>query len=255
MIARSNAAVWPVHVIWYAGAAGMIVLALWPGWSRRRASQVICLLTGAYLAWIGIAFFGVLNPQMHLAWCWPAVFALVGLLFLVAGAVRGDLVIASRWDAASALGAAFIGYALLAYPAIGMLGGHQLSTLPVFGLAPCPTVIFTLGLLLWARPPVPTYLLPFLLAWCLGAATPDLSRGVVADVGMLVAGVCTAIVLLWRDRTSSWRTLASGALLTLMIAWSGHEDVLMGIAPVLVSATLIESIRDRGHTYRADSFL
>lgn len=51
---------------------------------------------------------------------------------------------------------------------------------------------------------------------------------------MVEAGVTTALVILWRDRTSRWRTLVAGALLTLMIAWSGHEDVLMGIALVLV---------------------
>lgn len=134
------------------------------------------MLAAAYFAWIGIAFFGVLNSGMHFAWLWAALFTLEGMLFLVAGILRHDLMICPTWDLASVLGTVFIGYALIAYPTIGMLGGHPLSTLPVFGLSPCATVIFAFGLLLWARPPVPQYMLPFLLAWALGAAPPDLGR-------------------------------------------------------------------------------
>lgn len=84
--------------------------------------------------------------------------------------LRADLVIRPRRDLASVLGAVVIAYALLAYPAIEMLAGHPLSTLPVFGLSPCATVIFFFGLLLWARPPAPKYLLLLPLAWALNAA-------------------------------------------------------------------------------------
>jgi hypothetical protein len=246
MLARGNAAIWPMQLVWYASAAAIIGLALWSRWPARRTSQVICVLAAAYLAWIGIAFFGVQNSGMNFAWLWATVFALEGILFVLAGIVRHELFIAprwDRWDLSSVLGAVFIGYALIAYPTIGMLGGHALSTLPVFGYAPCPTAIFALGLLLWARPPVPTYLLPFLLAWCFGAAPVDLSRGVVADVALVVAGLTTALIILWRDRVPGWQTPAAGALLTLMIVWSGHEDVLMGIALVLITLTFMQVLR------------
>jgi hypothetical protein len=245
MLARDNAAAWPMQLFWYACAVTIVGLALW---SPRRATPIICLVAAVYVAWIGVTFFGVLNPGMNFAWLWASVFALEGALFVVAGVLRYDLIIAprwDRWDVASVLGAMCLAYALIAYPIIGMLTGHALSTLPVFGLAPCPTAIFALGLLLWARKPAPLYLLPFLLAWCLGAAPPDLSRGVVADIGMLVAGVSAALVILWRDRTTPWKFVAACAALILMIAWSGHEDVLMGIALVLVALTLVDALRRR----------
>lgn len=180
---------------------------------------------------------------------WAAVFILEGMLFLAAGGARHDLVIAprwDRWDLASVLGAVCIAYALVGYPVIGLLGGYPLSTLPLFGLSPCATVVFFFGLLLWARPPAPIYLLPLLLAWTLGAAPPALAKGVVVDAGMLVAAVITALVILWRDRTVPWQTIIAGALLTLMVAWSGHEDVLMGIAVVLAAVTLVQAVRGAG---------
>src|SRR5215467_5557522 len=41
MFERGNAAVWPMQLVWYASAAAIVGLALWP---IRRASQLICLL-------------------------------------------------------------------------------------------------------------------------------------------------------------------------------------------------------------------
>jgi hypothetical protein len=36
--------------------------------------------------------------------------------------------------------------------------------------------------------------------------------------------------------------LTAGLLLALMIAWSGHEDVLMGLAFVLAGLTLAQTV-------------
>jgi Family of unknown function (DUF6064) len=132
---RGNATIWPMQLVWYAIAVAMVGLALWP---VRRASQIICVLAAAYLAWIGIVFFGVVDSGgVGLAWLWAVVFILEAILFLVAGLVRRDLVFAprfDRWDLASILGAILIGYSLVGYPIVGLLVGHPLSTLPLFGL-------------------------------------------------------------------------------------------------------------------------
>jgi hypothetical protein len=253
---RGNAAIWPMQLVWYASAVVIVGLALWP---VRRSTQIICLLAAAYLAWIGIVFFGVVDSSgVGLAWLWAVVFILEAILFLVAGFVRRDLVFAprfDRWDLASVLGAIFIGYALVGYPVIGLLSGHPLSTLPVFGLAPCVTVVFAFGLLLWARPPAPLYLLPLLLAWALNAAPGNLAMGHAADFVLIPVVVITALVLLWRDRTSTWQTVVSGLLLALMIVCSGQDVVLMGIALVLVVVTLTQAIRADTRRLRPDPSL
>jgi len=244
MFDRANALAWPAQVIWYLAAVAIVGLAWWP---VRRSSQWICMLAAAYFAWIGIAYFAWLTPGMNLSWLWAAVFTLQAVLLVVAGVARSDLVIRPRRDLASALGALLIGYALALYPLIGLLGGHPLHTLPVFGLAPCPTVTFFFGLLLWARPPAPKYLLPLPLAWALVAAPPDIARGVTADYGMLVAALITAGVIIWRDRAwgPAWQSATAGLLLALMIAWSGHDNVLIGVAVVLVALALAQAVH--GH--------
>ena len=253
---RFNAAVWPMQLVWYASAAAMVGLALWP---RRLSTQLICLLAAAYLTWVGIAFFGVLDSGMgvldsvlNLSWLWAAIFILEALLFLVAGLVRRDLVIAPRWDLSSVLGAVFMFYALVAYPIIGLLSGHPLHTLPVFGIAPCPTTIFFFGLLLWAQPPVPKYLLLLPLAWALEATPGNIAMGHAADFGMALVGVITVGLIIWLDRTSSWQTVVGGVLLAVMIAFTSHDDLMIGTALVLTAVTLVQTIRGDAQQLRAN---
>jgi hypothetical protein len=179
---------------------------------------------------------------MNLASLWAATFAVEGALFVVLGIVRQDLVIRPSRDVASVIGGVFIVYAIVAYVILGLLGGHRFGTLPTPGLAPCPSVTFCFGLLLWAKPPVPLALLPLPLAWALTAAPPDLATGVVADIGMLIAGVTAAVMILWRGRTSR-HTVVAGLLLAVAIAWSGHDNVLIGLATLLMIAVLTREFR------------
>jgi Family of unknown function (DUF6064) len=121
MFGRNNAAVWPAQIVWYAVAVAIAGLVLRPG---RGSSQLACALTAAVFAWIGVAYFAWLNPGMNLSWAWAAVFCLQAVLLAVAGVARSDLVFRPRRDLSSLLGAMLIGYALIVYPVVGLIGGH-----------------------------------------------------------------------------------------------------------------------------------
>lgn len=233
---RGNAAIWPMQLVLYASAVVIVSLALWP---TRRASQLICLLAAADFAWVGFVFFGVIESGMTI---WAAAFIAEAILLLVAGIVRHDLVFAPRWNLASVLGAVFMFYALVAYPIIELLGGQPLRVVPLFGLAPCVTVLFSFGLLLWAQPPVPVYVLLLPLAWALNAAPSNLAMGHAPDFPLILVGMVTAGLIIWRDRTAPWQTLLAGFVLTWMIVWAGHDDVLMATALLLVAVTLAQTI-------------
>jgi hypothetical protein len=177
---------------------------------------------------------------IRLSALWASLFTLQAVLLAVAGIARRDLVIRPRWDLSSGLGAVFIAYALIGYPLVGVLGGHPLRVVPLFGVSPCATVTFFFGLLLWAVPPVPKYLLLVPLAWALNAAPGNMALGVVVDYGMLAAALVTAGWILWRDRATgpAWHPVTAGLLFALMIAWSGHDDVLIGTAVVMLAVML-----------------
>jgi hypothetical protein len=247
---RADTTAWPMQIVWYAAALAMVGLALWP---VRRSSHLICALAAAYFAWIGIGYFAWLSPGIGLSGIWAAVFTLQAVLLVVVGVARRDLVIRPRWDLASGLGAVFIAYALIGYPLVGVLGGHALRVVPLFGVSPCATVTFFFGLLLWAIPPAPKYLLLMPLAWALNAAPHNMATGVVVDYGMLVAAVITTGLIIWRDRASgpAWHTVTAGLVFALMIAWSGHDTVLIGLAVVLLAWVLVQAIA--GHHRPSDA--
>ena len=173
-----NAALWP--------AQPLLVLAglAWLAWLQRRWSspdptplRVGAAALAAAWAFVGWAF--MLERYAPINWVacgFAALFVAqaVGLAVLVATA--GLQTAQSR--VSRRLGAALVAWALLAHPMLAPLSGRPWSQAEVFGLAPDPTAIATLGLLLCAdaqRRPA-RWLLRALwavaLAWCvLSAAT------------------------------------------------------------------------------------
>jgi len=77
-----------------------------------------------------------------------------------------------------------------------------------------------------------------------------MATGVAADYGMLAAAAIATGLILWRDRASgpAWQTVTAGLLFALMIAWSGHDSVLIGLAVVLLAVMLARAIT--GHLRR-----
>lgn len=60
--------------------------------------------------------------------------------------------------------------------------------LPTFGL-PCPTTIFTLGILLFTKPPVPRSVFIVPLLWSAIGTSAAVQLGIPQDYGLAVAGL------------------------------------------------------------------
>ena len=89
-------------------------------------------------------------------------FALQAALLVWTGVIRDRL----RFDSAKWIGIALIIYALAIHPLIAPLSGRPWTQAEIFGLAPDPTVIATLGVLVAAaRPNWLLLILPLL--WCI----------------------------------------------------------------------------------------
>lgn len=203
---RYNLAIWPLHVLGYILGLVAVWLALWPG---RRSDRAIAAILAAFWLWIGavyhVTFFRAINPA---ATAFGALFILQGLVWLLAGVVRPRLMFRAGAGGLAVVGGLLILYATVVYPILGTLLGHGYPRSPSFGVAPCPTTIFTFGLLLWTRPLVPKYVLVAPLAWTAIASTAAFSLGMVEDLGLLVAALLATGLLLWRDR----RAARSGGL-------------------------------------------
>lgn len=196
VFAQYNQGIWPAQALLLL----LALFAVWAAgrgrpWSGRAVAAVLGLLwlwTGAVYHW---TFFTALNPP---AWAFGALVIAQGLAFLWVGAWRGRLEFRWRADAYGWTGAALIAYALAVYPALAVLFGHAYPAMPTFG-APCPTTIFTFGLLLWT-PHLARWLLAIPFAWSVVGVSAALQLGVWEDIGLVVAGVIGTTMLLWRER-------------------------------------------------------
>jgi hypothetical protein len=196
VFARMNRAIWPAQVGAYALGVAVLVLALRGG--RLAARAVPALLGGAW-AFVGIVyhlvFFAPVNPA---AWLFGAAFLVQVVLFAQAAA-HGRLAFGWASSPRAALGVAVVAYAGILYPLLGAAWGRGWPRAPMFGVTPCPTAIFTFGILLLARGPVPPRLLVVPFLWALVGASAALKLDVREDLGLLLSGVL-AIAALRLDR-------------------------------------------------------
>ena len=106
-----------------------------------------------------------------------------------------DLRFKFRRDLKSTIGLSLILYALLIYEVIGYASGHGLMKGPLFGVAPCPTTIFTIGVLLLASGGWVIWLAIIPIMWSVIGSSAAGLLGVPEDFGLAVAAGALLIVL------------------------------------------------------------
>lgn len=199
VFAAYNEAVWPAQLVLYA-AALLTLLAV--TLRHRTADGVASATLGLLWAWIGIAyhlaFFAEINPLAY-------GFALVSLagagVFAWQGIVRRRLHFRWRRSGRGVFGALLIVFALAVYPLWTVASGHAYPAMPTFGL-PCPTTLFTIGLLALLEAPYPRAPLVVPLLWSLVGAQAAFLLDVPADLSLLVAAA-VAIALLVAGRRAA----------------------------------------------------
>lgn len=197
-----NRSIWPAQLIAYLLGLVAVYLAMRHAKvSKRSSDKVISGVLGLFWIWMGVAYhiahFSSINIAANL---FGALFAAQGIMFFVDGVCTSRLSFRFRWDLMSLTGGVFILYAMLIYPIIGYFLGHAYPQSPVFGVAPCPTTIFTFGLLLWAGSRVPTRIIVIPLIWSFIGFSAALTLGVREDIGLLAAGIIGTFMILLRKK-------------------------------------------------------
>ena len=156
-----NVAVWPAQVFLYTIGIVVICLAL-P--RKKDFSRSISIVLSLFWIWMGLAYhLWFLSAINRAALIFAALFVLEGILFFIAGVLKQQLTFRFSSSLYGIVGSVFLMYALIVYPALGYWLGHRYPAAPTFGL-PCPTTIFTFGILLWTNRRVPFYVLAIPLA-------------------------------------------------------------------------------------------
>lgn len=198
MIAGYNMAVWPLPLVTY--ALGIAAL-LFARSNRAYASKVVAAVLAFFWLWVGIVFNGIVFSELsNTAVVFAVVFVVQGLLLAATGIYRRDLSFSVRADRFGLAGGLAILYSMVGYPAIGFLLGRGYPQALLLGLVPCPTIAFTLGMLLWSDRPLPKVVLVIPVLYALSGGALAVSQGIVEDVGMIVMALIAASMILYRDR-------------------------------------------------------
>jgi hypothetical protein len=204
LFSRYNQDLWPAHVVAYLLAIPLVWALAEPAASLRSPlrSRLPALVMGILLTWLGVAFQALYATDVSrpLGIAYAALFIVGGLATIAAG-VRGHLLVDTSPPPFSRLvGLTAVGYAVLVYPVLGHAFGHGWPESPLFGMAPCPTVIALFGVLVLSHPRARhLWVLP--IAWTLLATLPAVERGVWEDVGMVVFGALALVATRLESRT------------------------------------------------------
>ena len=191
-----NAAMWPLQIL--ALALGVALLGLLLRDTAWRGRAIAAILAACWL-WVAWAYLWQRYDTINWAASYFAVgFAIEALLLIWMGIVRDRLGFLSGAGPVGAAGLCIFLFALVGYPLIGPLNGRPWRQAEIFGLAPDPTAIAALGVLVAAhRPRWSLLIIP--LIWCaISAATLWTMQS--PDAVVVTATAALALVLgIWRS--------------------------------------------------------
>jgi hypothetical protein len=189
---RYNAAIWPGQIV-ALGLGAAIGALLRRGAEPRRGRLIAGILAACWL-WIAIAFHATRYATIHWGGIYFAgAFGLEALLLVWAGILRGRLTFDRRGDAVGQAGLAIFLFALLVQPLIGLLFGRGWRQIEVFGIAPDPTAVGTLGILLLTAGRARWELIAVPVLWCAFSGATLLAMGTPAGWVMLAAAVLAVL--------------------------------------------------------------
>lgn len=191
-----NVAVWPAQVFLYTIGMFAISLVL----SRKSDfGRIVSLILSLFWIWMGIVYhLWFLSAINKAALAFAAFFVLQAVIFFIVGVLKNQLKFRFSLNFYGIVGGVFLLYALIVYPVFGYWLGHRYPAAPTFGL-PCPTTIFTFGLLLWTNRRVPLYVLAIPLAWTFLGFWAAISLGMFEDLGLLMTGLIGSMLIIVRN--------------------------------------------------------
>jgi hypothetical protein len=192
-----NVSVWPVQVL-------LIVLALVAAYfsifKKSYSDKIIVSILTFLWLWMGIVYhliyFSSINKAAILL---GSLFIIQGLLLFYLGVIKDKLRFQFSLNKYGITGMILIMFSLIVYPLIGYWSGHVYPASPTFGL-PCPTTIFTFGVLLFSSSRIPFIVIIIPVTWSLIGFSAVVSLGMKEDTGLLIAGLISTIIVIYKNR-------------------------------------------------------
>lgn len=197
MFAAYNQAVWPMPIVMYVLALAAFIFSLQ---KRQGNNAVVLYILSFFWLWNAVVFsllyFSRFSSMFYMS---ALLFIFQAIVLFLNGsslAVKPRLSFKLQNNFKTWAGMIFIMYALILYPIIGWAASHAYPAGPIFGTAPCPSAIFTVGMLLLAEKKISKILLIIPVIWGFAGFLPVLIYDVYADIGLILSGVASLILIL-----------------------------------------------------------
>ena len=191
-----NLTVWPMQLVLNLLALVVVFLIFK---DNKSSDKAISAILAFFWLWMGIVyhimFFSSINSAANI---FGIFFILQALFFIYFGVIRNKLSFDFKITSFTITGIAFILYALIIYPVLGYYFGHVYPQSPTFG-APCPTTIFTFGILIFAGSKLPKLVFVIPLLWSLLGASAAINLSISEDYGLLIAGIVGSTLIMIKD--------------------------------------------------------
>jgi len=189
-----NAVIWPAQIAAIGLGLAILVLLRRAAAGQRRSIAIAAILAACWL-WVAIAFhanrYATINwAAVYFAWA----FGLEAAVLIWIGIVRGRLTFTQPAGTAGRAGLWIFLFALAVEPCVGLLLGRGWRQVEVFGVAPDPTAVATLGLLLLAEGRGRGWLMVIPALWCaISGATLLAMKAPDAWIPTVAAAVATVL--------------------------------------------------------------
>ncbi len=196
MFELHNAAVWPLQIPALLLGAAILVWVVRPRpWSSRAISAILAF---AWI-WVAVAFLWIRYSTINWAVAYVApAFGLQALLLGWFGGFRDRVRFEVNGSVSGTAGFMLLLYALVVHPFVATFAGRSFEAAEIFGIAPDPTVIATLGLAMMTSGRALAWLLLVVpLAWCLVSWATLRTMGAPEAWIPLVSAALAAVSRLW----------------------------------------------------------
>ena len=192
-----NQAIFPMQIVFYLIGIVAIYSAIKP---NAHSNKFISSILVFFWLWMGVVYHLIYFTEINkLAYLFGGLFIVQGILFMVLGVFQDKFSFQFKADKYGITGLILMVFALVIYPILGHFLGHNYPFSPTFGL-PCPTTIFTFGLLLLNQKKCPIAILIIPFVWSIIGFMAAFQFGIIEDTGLLVAGLITMSLLIYRNK-------------------------------------------------------
>jgi hypothetical protein len=194
-----NQSIFPLQILFYILAFAVLLLCMG---QQRYTGKIVNGILAFFWLWMGIVyhllFFASINKAAYL---FGAASIIQGILFIYYGIATGRVSYKPTTGVPGFMGLFFILFALLIYPLLGIWFGHVYPASATFGV-PCPTTIFTFGILLWNDTKIPKTILVIPFLWSFVGFSAAASLGMKEDISLIISSVVTVIILARKHKNS-----------------------------------------------------